>query len=543
MLDSEICGAWVAHIVQQIQQSSFARITFVIRNTPAAPHRPPLGRRLRDHWKQTLFHRYERWDYERNRVKRHDARALVDLASLLTDIPALQVQPLRKGFTDRFSVADLAIIRRQDLDVTFRFGFRIIRGDILSTARYGIWSFHHDDNRHYRGGPPLFWEIFEGNPVSGAILQILTDSLDGGRVLYRGLSATDQTSLYRNRNPVYWRTAAAALRTLERLDASGPAALQILPEGATYDRVIFRTPNTPQMASFLVRMISRTLRARVKGRLRGTQPQWFLALRPRSGSEPFSTTAGYRLFSPPADRFYADPFLVERDGRTYLFFETFLYAEGQAIIECAELSATGDPGPTFEVLRRPYHLSYPFVFEHSGEMYMIPESKQNHTIELYRANEFPRGWQQVATLLSDIYAVDATLLEHAGKLWIFAGLSDGRYSNSDELGIFFADHLLGPWTPHPANPVLSDVRLARPAGAFFVDNGVLIRPSQDCSKAYGYALNFSEVAQLTETVYREHPVAHITPDWHRNNLGTHTYNRSPHFEVIDGNIAARVRTS
>ena len=297
------------------------------------------------------------------------------------------------------------------------------------------------------------------------------------------------------------------------------------------------------MTRFVGRLFARSVRARITSRVRGSSPQWFLALRPRSPKHAYDTATAYRPFRPPMDRFYADPFLLEQHGKTYLFFEDLPYREHRAIISCSELSPTGEPGPPFEVLRRPYHLSYPFVFEHGGEVYMIPETKENRTVELYRATTFPRGWELVATLLTDLYAVDATLHVHAGKLWMFVGLSDGRFSNSDELGIFYADDLLGPWTPHPHNPVLSDVRLARPAGKLFVEDGKLIRPSQDCGKAYGYALNFSEVLTLTPTEYRERPIARITPDWLSGNTGTHTYNRSSAFEVIDANRPAKVQTT
>ena len=174
---------------------------------------------------------------------------------------------------------------------------------------------------------------------------------------------------------------------------------------------------------------------------------------------------------------------------------------------------------------------------------MIPETKGNRTVELYRATNFPTEWTLDTTLLSDIHAVDATIYKQNGKYWMFVGISNGRYSNCDELGIFFSDALKGPWTPHPRNPVISDVRRARPAGAFFLDQGRLIRPSQDCAKAYGYATVFSEVVTLSETEYEERPIARLDPDWVANNLGTHTYTRTDQFEVIDGNFNARISTA
>jgi hypothetical protein len=544
MLDSYASSAWVAKTIEDIQASGFAKVNLVVLNTPPAPStgKPSLKKRIRDHWKLTLYYRYEQWDYKRNKTA-PDAKANVDLTSLLRDIPSITVHPIRKGFTDRIPEDELASINSHNLDVLFRFGFRIIRGGILNAARYGVWSFHHDDNLEYRGGPPLFWEIYEQNPVSGTILQILTDSLDGGHVIYRSHSSTDKSSLYRSRNPIYWKTSEFALRRLQDLNARGMSYLESLPtynEYIPYTRGIYRTPDALKMAKFLGRLFYVSIASRISARVSGSQPQWFLAIRKRDSAHSFDDATGYKLMLPPKDRFYADPFLLEKDGKTFLFFEDLRYSEGRALISCCELDSKGKPGPVMEVLRRPYHLSYPFLFEEGGEIYMIPESKENLTVELYRATSFPTEWALESVLLSEIHAVDATIEKLDGKYWMFVGISNGRYSNCDELGIYFSDALKGPWTPHPANPVISDVRRARSAGAFFRDQGRLIRPSQDCARAYGYAIVFSEIVKLTETEYEERPVTRLDPGWLKHNLGTHTYTRTERFEVIDGNFAAKI---
>ena len=541
MLDSYKTSAWVYKIVEDIQNSDFARISLVVLNTPIQPQPPTLRKRLKNYWNLAAFHRYEKWDYERNRSV-NDSKASTDLSDLLENIPTIKVNPLRKGFTDRLRDEDIAGIRTADLDVLFRFGFRIVRGDVLNVSKSGVWSFHHDDNQQYRGGPPLFWEIYERNPISGTILQILSDSLDGGRVLYRSHSSTNFSSLYLNRNPIYWKTAEFALRRLRDLNDRGLDYLRRLPtynENDTYSRGIYRTPNTVKMAVFLARRLGRSLSARINSRLKGSTPHWFLAIRKRSSQRSFEDVSGYKIITPPPDRFYADPFLIKRDGRNFLFFEDLRYSEGRALISCAELDSDGNLGEIVEVLRCPYHLSYPFVFEHEGEMYMIPESKQNRTVELYRATEFPYRWELDTVLLRDIHAVDSTIHKQDGKLWMFLGISNGRYSNCDELTIFHADTLRGPWTPHRNGPVVSDVRRARPAGALFYHQGRLIRPSQDCGKAYGYALNFSEVLTINEEEYEERPVSRVEPGWVKGNLGTHTYASSEDFEVIDGNFSIK----
>lgn len=535
MLDSHTVSAWQAHVIEEIQKSDFTEVALIVLNTPPAVVQRSLRQRLKAHWQRTAFHRYTGWDYMRNKGN-DDANAARDLGALLADVPTLQVEPMRKGFTDRFQEEDLAKIRAAELDVLFRFGFRIIRGPILETARCGVWSFHHDDNLEYRGGPHLFWEIYESNPTSGSILQILTDSLDGGRVIYRSHSSTNKSSLYLNRNPILWKTAEFALRRLRDLDRYGIEYLHALPtynEQIPYTRGIYHTPNTIQMGSFTAAQISRRVLSRLRSLLDGTRQQWFLALRKRS-SVPFSSTEGYKPLSPPNDRFYADPFLLEREGRTHLFFEDYRYSEKRALISYSEVLPDGSLTEPIEVLRRPYHLSYPFVFARDGEIYMIPETLENRAVELYRAEEFPLRWTKVSALLEDICAVDATLHEQDGKLWMFVGTSNERYSSCDELSIFYADALSGPWTPHPMNPVVSDVRRARPAGRLFYEDGQLLRPSQDCSETYGGALNFYKVLKLSETEYEEQAVARITPDWLKANRGAHTYTRSTDFEVIDG---------
>src|SRR5580692_10501978 len=375
MLDSYVSSAWVAKTIEDIQASGFAQVTLVVLNTPPpSPGKPPLGKRLRNHWKLTLYHRYEQWDYKRNKTGT-DAKATVDLTSLLRDVPSITVHPLRKGFTDRIPEDELASINSHGLDVLFRFGFRIIRGGILNAARYGVWSFHHDDNLEYRGGPPLFWEIYEQNPVSGTILQILTDSLDGGRVIYRGHSSTDKSSLYRNRNPIYWKTAEFALRRLRDLDSRGWSYIESLAtytEKYDYDRSIYRIPNTFQMMLFLWRLVLESFRNNISSRLTRRFEQWFVAIRKRSPNRGFDNALEYHIVHPPMDRFYADPFLFVRDGKTYLFFEDYRYSESRALISCAEVSSEGTLMEPVEVLRRPYHLSYPFLVEHEGIIYMIP---------------------------------------------------------------------------------------------------------------------------------------------------------------------------
>jgi hypothetical protein len=185
------------------------------------------------------------------------------------------------------------------------------------------------------------------------------------------------------------------------------------------------------------------------------------------------------------------------------------------------------------VLARPYHLSYPFVFAHDGEIFMIPETTAAKRVELYRATDFPRAWAHEAVLLDAIDAADATLLRHAGRHWLFAAVAAGDASSLDELHLFSATELRGPWQPHPRNPIVSDVRCARPAGAIQRWGSRLVRPGQDGSRRYGGAVAFCEIDLLDESDYAEHEIARLKPADVGDARATHTYNSDGAFEAID----------
>ena len=186
-------------------------------------------------------------------------------------------------------------------------------------------------------------------------------------------------------------------------------------------------------------------------------------------------------------------------------------------------------------MKTDYHLSYPFLLEHDDELYMIPESVSNNAVELYRCTEFPHKWEYVQDIMSDVQLVDATLYFHDGLWWLFGNQSNGnRAARWDECNLYFTkDFRDGNWQPHPNNPISSDVRQARPAGAIFEHKGKLYRPAQNCSHHYGYGFSMLEIDTLTTENYQETLVSTVEPKWDDKVIGTHTFNRSGRLTVID----------
>lgn len=264
---------------------------------------------------------------------------------------------------------------------------------------------------------------------------------------------------------------------------------------------------------------------------------WCIGIRPLAvGCSPAALDldpATFRILDPGPDRFYADPFLLRSNGLGVLFFEDYDYRTNRGSISCMRVQRDGRLGPTLDALTRPYHLSYPFVFVHDSTAFMIPESSENRTVELYEARMFPTDWRLRAVLLEDVDASDTTLHfdPEAGRWWMFSAVAEAGGSSHDTLSIFWSDRLDGPWRPHAANPVKLDASSSRPAGALLPWSGRLFRPAQDCAATYGGGLTWCEIRDLTPLTFREEAVAAHRPGhgWD----GLHTYGRAAGFEVVD----------
>jgi hypothetical protein len=333
------------------------------------------------------------------------------------------------------------------------------------------------------------------------------------------------------------KTAEFAWRALRELHRSSHGWLEqcrpLPPQPA-----LASPPGLPQILGIGQRVLARGIEKAM------TVDQWFLAWRWRESrfadtANHFCETplaadlAGFTRLVPPKDRTWADPFVLEKNGRYFVFFEELPFAAKKAHISMIEVTREG-ASPPVKVLERDYHLSYPFLVEQDGELYMIPESAQNRSLEVYRCIDFPLRWRLEKTLLDGLRCVDATFHRDAGRWWMFANVAaGGSRMFDDELYLFHAESLLGRWRPHRRNPVKSDARCARPAGQLYWKNGALYRPAQVCVPLYGAGLSINRVLRLTPDEYAERQVERVLPAPGSGLLGLHTVNRAGELTVVD----------
>ena len=267
-------------------------------------------------------------------------------------------------------------------------------------------------------------------------------------------------------------------------------------------------------------------------------PHWRTCWRFVNGPDLWQTRTldgtAWSILPDPGFRFYADPFPFVHRAQTYVFVEDWDHRRNKAVISVVPFDATGPSGPAEPVLEEPWHLSYPFMLAHGGQIWMIPESSANRSITLYRGDPFPTRWVPEAVLVTDIEASDATVAYRNGYFWMFAATRDGRGSWSDTLSIFYARDLRGPWQAHQGNPILVDQASARPAGAVVERDGSLWRPVQNCSEGYGTGIGLAEITRLDHDGFEQkvHAVLRPCPDWPGRRL--HTLNRAGRLECIDG---------
>lgn len=433
------------------------------------------------------------------------------LGPLPTDVPRIACKTERKGkWSEYFTPADVATIRSHDLDFILKFAFGIVRGEILEAARYGVWSYHHGDEEKYRGGPPAFWEIYQGDPVTAALLQRLTDRLDGGIVLKKCYVPTNGLSHRKNLQQIQQSSWHMARWVCLDVRMGRADYLRSLPSQTKAP--ISRAPRDLQMLRFWARLVGNWFRYKLTnqrtdewnvGLVRKPQSAWLdPAFKPEIEWSPYHESG----------QMVADPYLIpSAEERPRALVEEFNWStERGRISEMRWPEALGQTCTITPLIDEGLHMSYPFIVEHEGAVYAIPECSESNSIPLYRLDPESGTWRRERTLIDKVNAVDSTVLKHGDTWWLIHSGDKGwgRWS----LYLWHAPSLFGPWEPHVANPVKTDVGGTRPAGNFFWHQGNLYRPAQDGRTGYGGALCINRVDELSKEAFRETVVRRIQPD-------------------------------
>ena len=397
----------------------------------------------------------------------------------------------------------VAAIRSADLDLILHFGRNVVPDDVASLPRYGTWAFDFDEKAS-AGIRIGFWEVYHRVAVTRASLRRLLPP-DAEVILSEGFFKTAMYSYPRTRDTVLLGVAEWPARVCRQLLANAmlPAVARSRPTSTG------QSATNRQVVLLLLRSAARFVVAAVATLLRVDHWNVGIVAEPiATFLRPEAEVPIHWLPEPPRGWYVADPFAPSCGLESGLLVEAFDYRSGKgriAIVNARDSTAVPEP-----VIAEPIHLSYPFLLEHEGAIYCVPDTHQARAVHLYQATAFPRQWVRRATLIEGFAGIDASIVRHDGLWWLFC--SEHEELPNHTLYVWYAEDLTGPWTRHVANPVKVDVRSSRPAGTPFVHEGRLYRPAQDCSRTYGGAVAINHVSRLTPTEYHEEVRSVIEPD-------------------------------
>ena len=512
--------SWEADCIREVLSLPFVEIVLLIAEPAEVKQSNGIVNKLIHYPYRNFLWRY----FKRYRLK-IDSYKQVSLKNELEKISLVYCNTELKGkYAQYFSAKDLTLIKSHKPDVILRFAYNIIKGEILTLAKHGVWSFHHADEQVIKGGPAGFWELSKRMAVTGAILQRLTEKLDAGIVLRKGFFPTIKHSYKANLEQLLSGTASWMKQAL--IDVVNDSKYSNSP--TTSEAPLFTFPTNLQM--FRVWTITKIEKLKFHWQQLFCPEKWNIGFVEKNISDIFTDELLQNiewLPEPQRNEYYADPFGWEENGNLKIVFELYNYK-----IQKGVLAISNSKGEMNTLLEAKVHLSYPFVLDRSDSVnsnrVILPESNQSKTIFCFDSANPKIG----KVLVENIPAIDATPIFYNNRWWIFC-THEGNFNNTN-LYIYHALEFEGPWHPHGNNPVKCDVRSSRPGGTPFLLNNKLYRPAQDCSSSYGSAVIINEVIELDENTFKEQPTKRIVPhkSW-RYNKGLHTLSIAGRFIIID----------
>lgn len=262
---------------------------------------------------------------------------------------------------------------------------------------------------------------------------------------------------------------------------------------------------------------------------------WKLAYREVTEEESdvlnFAVKREYKVVTSNENCWYADPFIFCESDKNYVFCECYLSKKNKGVIAVGEYKNGGINGMKI-IIEQDYHMSYPCIFKYESNYYMIPETADNKTIELYQAKQFPYEWKLIKTLKKDIKCVDSTVFFKDDKLYVIGYILE---SKKNEVCIFHLDMKHEVLT---TIDTVEDDNTGRSAGNICYLNGRLIRPTQICKKKYGERIVFKEIVAIKKDAYHEKVLSKlqgtdILVKGETKIDRVHTFNRMGNIEIID----------
>ena len=544
LVDDNMIPLWAYRMIETLKIEGVCELVLALRVNAESTMQNSLARNFFKNSTKLFFNFYNFWDKKINKCIPNalETRNLKDLLSEDSTIINLQ---LSGGDVEK---QNLEAIKKHELDILITLNNDHFHPNLPQVARLGAWSFQQFELGDTCTDLTGVREVLEGREETEITLQATFGEHKKSLLLYKTRFSTDPFSINRNKHIFYWIASSIILLKIKELNKLGEEVflekIKPLNEAPFFNSK--KAPKVPSNKEMLV-YAPKLMLLKLLDKFDSTFNfhQWILLFKIGTSDKISTDLTRFQKIIPPRDRFWADPFILKREDKYYIFFEELIYRDNKGYICFIEMDQNGNYTEPVKILERNYHLSYPFLIEEHNELFMIPESKQNNTIELYKCKEFPFKWELEKVLMKNIKAVDTTILFQNNKYWLFCNITNSDIPLAqDELHLFYSDKLNSDnWIRHPKNPIVSDFKRSRPAGKIFKYKNKLYRPAQNGLKHYGYGIAINEIVELTENSYKEELIESILPDWEKDILGTHTINSLSHLTVVDALINRKKKST
>lgn len=429
-----------------------------------------------------------------------------------------------------FNDQDLALINQQHTDCIIYSGSKILKGNILNSSKFGVISFQLENKLKNNNGPSGFWEVFNGEPSSGFVIEKLNQKLDRREVFCRGNLMTSNLWLV-NQVQLSEKCNSFLMRFLINLSINRRFPKLLGSRSDLYKNydldsciILFRyllKIIIPKLTNFFLSIFfsPRVTRYSVAYAYHHNHSK---------------SLSQYKEISNPKGRFLADPFVFKYNDSNYIFVEDFFFKDNKGRISVLKINA--DKQEFLDVIiEEDFHLSFPYVFKDDNKVYMIPESHENQDIRLYKCTDFPKKWELEKVLMSNVSAVDTILLKRDDTWFMLTNICSSNAIDHSELHIFYSDNLKSDfWKPIASgNPVIFDPLMGRNGGLFY-HNKKTFRVNQVHGQAhYGKSFNVNEIILLSKNNYIEKKISKVNANFINDIIATHHFSANESLAAID----------
>lgn len=412
------------------------------------------------------------------------------------DIKVIDFNSIYSGAWQLFPSEIYKELENNNIDVVIKFGMSLLRID-EDRKIPPILSYHHGDPSKYRGRPAGFYEILNGEKLSGIIVQSINNKLDAGEIYAFAQSKVEKFSYKKTTTHFYSNSAPLLKIAIKNLFSNSPIEKRV--DGKNY-----RLPSNFTVIKFLFVLIKNGIKKLIY--ILFYEKRWKVAVTNNTlkikGDEVLSSKEFNEIPIGKNYNFYADPFFSEDGSKIRL--EALDNTSGLGDILEINNTDFSQQIPLF----RGNHYSYPFSFEYGGKEYLLPEVA-SHSSQYFVEVSSMQNKKYYLKGLEDQRIIDATFYVKDDKYFLFFGTAKSALTI---LNLWVSDSPFGIFKPHPRNPVVISPSDARMGGRLHIHGKELIRFGQNNSGEYGESLSIKKITNLTEGTYEEIDLGAISID-------------------------------